>query len=214
MTLVNLATNPSFERFRASDVRPYVSYGPGLTAVVGIGGTAGVTSSPEWKAEGSRSVKIVAATSSASSVYPFGTSCPLATAGLVPGKTYQVSAYLHLPAPLGYEGHYARRSISVGMDTGSGMNLEYAQAPVPPNTPGTHLVSCAFTVPTNAVAFTIRLMNGSNVPGDTVYWDMLTLTEGPHDLPFTGDTPPRNTDGFPPGKIVNSWGGGASHEHL
>ena len=171
----NLATNPGFERFREADFAPYQP-GTDTGLVMASGGSAVLTSSTEWTASGSRSLKI-APGGTESAAYPWGTAGgALNRMGLTLGRTYTLAATLRLPAVQAGTLSALARQIAVGVVVGGVTDWSYTVSAKAANTVGTTRLVATFTAPENAESVFVRLMNGSsNTP---VYWDELMLEEG------------------------------------
>lgn len=167
VTLVNLNTNPSLE----TGTTKYVSSASSWTSIA---------RDTTWAAEGAASLKV------SPLARQNNTSAYLALTDMEAGKTYTVTATLHLEAAQTGVLHTNARCLVVA---GAG-----ASAPAP-NAPGDHVVSLTFVAP--SAAFNVTLYNGSSTdaPSD-VWWDLITVVEGTSQVQFSGDTPP-DPDGSP-----------------
>lgn len=171
----NLATNPSFER-RRTDGKVYQPGAIAGTGIITTGGNASADYSTDWSTSGDGCLKVSTGTTSSTAAYPYTVSGAMANMGLQPGKTYTVSATIHVPAiQTGTLDSNARR-IPIGSVIAGVTNYSFSRGSQAPNTPGTYRVVNTFTVPEDAENMFVRLMNGST--NTHVYWDDYMLENG------------------------------------
>lgn len=106
--------------------------------------------------------------------------------GMQAGKTYTLSATLHLTSAL--TGTLDSRALSiVAYQNSGGYTYTSTQAP---NSPGTYPLKLTFTLASNATEAFIRLYNGGYSGSGTVYYDSIMLTEGSTAYTYAdGNTP-------------------------
>ena len=156
------------------------------TTAMTTGGGALAYYSTRWSATGQGSLAIKATGSTSGCAYPAGLATGTDRIRWEFGKTYTVSATIHLEeaqtAPAGWA-----RSFTIGTTKNGTHTYGTFAAVRAANAAGTTRLSVSFTIPTDVTNCFIRLMNGST--NQTVYWDNLMITEGSteHEY-FDGDT--------------------------
>lgn len=191
----NLAPNPSWEL---------------ATSPAVVGGNAELTLDEGWFVSGSASLKITPnGTQLGSAAYPFGpidgTSARL---GLVPGRTYTLSATIRLTEPQPDEPASYMRRIAVGLRSAAGDEYEWMVSDAAPNSAGETRLSVTFTMPAEGNLF-FRLMNGSaTVP---VWWDGVLLEEDGGD--WTPETVLRTNRSLNPRNAAGGWRATSTTSH-
>ena len=107
-----------------------------------------------------------ASTEGGPSIYP----------GFTSGKTYTLSGYITLTAPLGGTLHARSRKIVLFHNNGT-TYTEFATTQAP-NAAGTYRVSTTFTIPSGTTEIFIRFYNGAPSGGGNVWWDAVLIEEG------------------------------------
>lgn len=96
--------------------------------------------------------------------------------GIDSGKTFTISAYITLTAPLtGTLDARSRRIVAYHRNT-SGVYTQF-DSDQAPNAAGTYRVSATFTVPADTSQMFFRFYNGALNGGGSVYWDAVLLEE-------------------------------------
>lgn len=163
-----------------------------LTTVGGsIGGVATVVKDTSWFDAGVRSVKITpAAGNNNSALYPtggLGTSASqdrlgmgVIGSGTGPGVAFTISATIRLTAAQtsGTLNTLARR-IVVGIRDSTGTdNLDVYRSDPAPNAAGIYRLKVTAYVKSTDQNVCVRLMNGSDLAADVVWWDSLLVEKG------------------------------------
>ncbi|WRS30606.1 endonuclease/exonuclease/phosphatase family protein [Actinomycetaceae bacterium MB13-C1-2] len=161
----------------------------GAQVAVTAGGAAVCYQSRAWSDRGDVSLCVAPGptATTATSVYIAGTGQTLAKLGVVPGKTYTVSATIYLQREQsGTLGNLAR-SIVVDIPRSDGSTTwTFAKSDPAPNAPGVHRLTTTFTVPNDATGVNIRLTNGSTTT--PVWYDSFVVEETSKDKgPLDGD---------------------------
>lgn len=131
---------------------------------------AAISSSNDWSAEGTQSMKIVP---DASGIDSFGFLTTSIT--LVRGRTYTVSATVKIPKVL--TGSLSTHACCIDIWNGDFSTLYESTQPAS-LIPGVYRVSVTFTVPGSGNnTYQFRFYNGSNAATDIVYWDAITIED-------------------------------------
>lgn len=172
VTRTNLVENPSFE-LTTMPARPNNN-------------AVELTVDDEWAAAGTRSMKITPGGVATSNAHLYGE--PAGTSeriGLIPGRTYTMSATIRLTQAQPDSAQSYQRSIAIGRGSAAPYDYYYAQSAQAPNAAGETRLAVTWTQPEDNTF--VRLMNGSaTVP---VWWDAILLEETPTaGTYFDGDT--------------------------
>lgn len=98
--------------------------------------------------------------------------------GMLPGKTYYLSARLHLPSALtGTAGALNTRNMTVYTKVGAAAVQEQRTTTTANTAGSTNTHTMTFTVPSGATEAYISLNNGHPTGGGTAMWDQVMLTE-------------------------------------
>lgn len=162
-----------------------VQRAPGV-ATVASGGSAVYQSSTAGVSSGSKSVAVRSDGTTTNSFALMGSNQSGIRHGMVAGETYTVLARVTTPVALTGT-LFRERSIGVFiLDGGVYANLISASGPVT----GSADLSYTFTIPATATEVFIRLHNGSETAGDSVYWDNFAIVKGTWTGGYyDGDTP-------------------------
>lgn len=170
----NLYTDPSFSTLTGKTVGPGVAWS--LATSWADSGTTSIRLTPS----------IIGGTNPNTYINIFANENTLN--GLVPGKTYTISATINLSQVQGGTLSDNARRIAVHSGTGSPAPL-IATSEQAPNALGPNRVSCTFTVPVGATRAYIYLYNGSYRTSDVAYWDSVLIEETSEVRPyFDGNT--------------------------
>lgn len=176
----------AFDGWKASGVINLIP-NPSAEATLPAYFTQGVTLTKDstWAQFRTNSFKLVATGASGDSFFSFGENVAISTFGLIPGKTYTVSAYCKVITPTSGTATTPARVRSITMFFNGTGEVNSTQAV---NTAGTVTrVSLTFTVPGNTTTVHLRPYLGTTV--GTIQWDGFLLTEGPILYPyFDGST--------------------------
>lgn len=162
ITRRNLAPNPSFT----------------VTTSMTTGGSSTNTISTAWALNGTTSVQNTATGTGSTACYPYGVSGAMGRMGVVPGGSYMYSASIRLAAPQTGTLDTQARKICIGVTQAGVTNFTFATSAQAANVAGVTRLSVAFTVPADAENVFVRLMNGSQVSGESVWWDSALLETG------------------------------------
>ena len=102
-----------------------------------------------------------------------------APTGADAGKTFTISADIHLDEPQTGSFWTHPRRILVRTRSGGSNNYAFATSPIAPNVAGTSRLKVTFTLPSNLEYWYFLLTNGSSTT--PVYWDNLVIEEGTTD---------------------------------
>jgi hypothetical protein len=160
---VNLARNPSFE-----------------TNTTGwAGGQATLATSTVWSQFGSNSLRIRpsgASSDTSANLQPDSLSGTNVVSILQPGKTYTISAWVHVPTAQSGTLNPRARSIRLFHRVGAGAFSEFGSAAGA--TTGTTRVSLTRTIPSDVTEVIVRLYNGAtNSATNDVHWDGVLIEE-------------------------------------
>lgn len=145
----------------------------------GTGGGAAVNKTDAWSVDGTHSIRVTSAGTTASSAYPWGpVAGTMARVGVRPGSTYTISATVLITTR--QSGPLSSAARAVRVDWTGGSSPGFAQQAAP-NAPGVYRVMATFTVPADATNVYARLFNGSQNPAEALWWDALILEEGETD---------------------------------
>ena len=195
LTLVNLATNPSFELSEGLvDVPGVSSPQAGYPPPSAPGGLyvhkhCVAFASRHWADSGTVSACVVGTSSSNDThICPGGRDGGFEL-GLQPGGTYSASVVVRLEAPLTGDLNRDALTIRPGWTVGGVRQWRPARSASAPNEPGAHHLHVTFTVPADATAAWIRLVSGAPQGHGAVWWDSFILVPGevPVDY-FDGDS--------------------------
>lgn len=158
------------------------------------GGSATFVRDTAWSSNGrggSIRINTASASSTSTSVYPFGITNANVRIGMVPGRTYTFGATVRLVAAQTGSLHAVARGLTVGSVINGVTNFEYAVSNGAPNAAGVTRQSVTFTVPLDATNMFFRYMNGEGTTaqggsGGSVWWDAPSLVEGTEDSYFDG----------------------------
>ena len=150
----------------------------------GAGGSATVAVSTAWFSDGAQSIRVTPnGVNSDSSAYPVGGGDALGGSmvkmGVVPGKTYVISADVYVNAVQTGSVYTHARKIVVGRRaTGGTVSSAYAVSTQAPNKVGKTTIALKFSVPaSNTEDMFFRLVNGSPNAAETVNWDNVQILE-------------------------------------
>lgn len=155
-----------------------------------VGGTATVSKDTSWFNDGARSVKIVPTGNNNSGVYPTGTLATSASqarlglgvtgTGTGPGVPFTISATIRLTAAQASSNlSTLARRIVVGIRDSTGTdNIDVYRSDAAPNAAGIYRLKVTAYVKVADQNVTVRLMNGSDLAGDVVWWDSLLVESG------------------------------------
>lgn len=167
---VNLARNPSFE----SNTTGWV------------GGSSTLATSTVWSQFGSNSIRIRpsgGSNDSFASLQPDSLSGSNVVSIVEPGKTYTISAWVHVPTALSGSVSSRVRSIRLFHRVGAGAFSEFASGTGA--TTGTTRVSLTRTIPSGVTEVIVRLYNGAtNSATNDVYWDGVLIEETSQVRPY------------------------------
>ena len=105
-----------------------------------------------------------------------------APTGADAGKTFTISADIHLDEPQTGSFWTHPRRILVRTRSGGSNNYAFATSSIAPNAAGTSRLKVTFTLPSNLEYWYFLLTNGSSTT--PVYWDNLVIEEGTTDGKF------------------------------
>lgn len=157
----NVVPNPSFE-----------------VNTFGWNGTnASLATSTVWADSGVRSLRVTnTATTNTGDFRIAGTGLNVIPGELEVGKTYRISARLHMPAaPTG--GFGRSPGVLVFISTNGSTWVEYF-GPKPPAAAGTYTVSHTVAIPSNATGVIIAFGAASSTASQYFYYDSIMVTEG------------------------------------
>lgn len=191
----NLITNPNFE----SNLGTIPTGTAGANTWDANSATPAIQTPPMGQFK-SNSLKITPTGTSGDSFASIGGDNGAIRLGMQPGKTYTVSATVHIPTKLDKAVYVPQRRAGIVIHTytaGSGYvfytatpngNYQYYQAIEQLNSPvtilpGTYNLKTTFTIPETTTYAFLRLYNGGIASSDTelnspVYWDNVALYEG------------------------------------
>jgi hypothetical protein len=150
------------------------------------GASALVVQTSEWADTGLYSIRITPNSASVfSSAYVAGATSSsgrsLGVLGMVWGGTYTISATIRVVAVQTGTLDPSARAINVGRrETGGTLVGGLAISPQAPNAPGVYRLKTTFTLPAAGIYedVTLRLMNGSAVTAQPVWWDSVMVEAG------------------------------------
>jgi hypothetical protein len=165
----NVFENPSFETVTGT-----------VPDDVGQVSNATASSSTDWAARGTKSLRITP-TSTSNNTYVYLQAANLLTSGhVLPETTYRVVGTVRIAqAQTGTLSTYARKIVAVGAVMGTLASEEV------PNTPGVYDVELLFRVPGSESQVQLRLYNGAGSGGGDVFWDQVAV--------FQNDARPYNS---------------------
>jgi hypothetical protein len=174
----NLAPNPSFT----------------TTTGMGTGGSSTNAISSVWSMFGTTSLlnSPPATGGGSTACYPYGTTGAMAKMHMKKGRTYTVSVWCYLPQVQTGTLDTRSRSLDISYVNSAATPVTqfvYANSGSTPNVPGVYHLAVTFRVPDDASNMFIRLMNGSKISGEVIYFDGLMIVEGYGGTTyFDGDT--------------------------
>ena len=160
--ITNIATNPGFEG--------------SLSQATGTNASLALDSN--WSATGSYSALVTPNSSSSNdSYFNYGGDVGGLRMGMLPGKTYTISATIRLSAPLTstFGSNGARQITAWYTNGGTNTLLRSNQAA---NAAGTTRLSVTMSIPSTATAAWLRFYHGGFLNSGTVNFDNIMITEG------------------------------------
>ncbi len=192
------ATNGSTSYFTTNDATPQAGgcpgHGTGGTAAItnlvtnpsAEGGSAGIigtasanmTIATDWKSSGVSSVKMTPASAGNDSYFTLGGDIGGFRMGLQAGKTYTISATIHLSAPLTGTFNNNGSRLITGWYTNAAGNPIRVNGTQAPNSAGDYRVSLTYTIPSDATAAWLRFYHGGSSGSGSIWYDDMMVTEG------------------------------------
>jgi hypothetical protein len=148
------------------------------------GGSAIVGRSAAWAAHGASCISVIPVSSNLSSALPAGPATSAGAAmlrlgGLIPGRVYTISVDAYMPTTQTGSPAADARRITIKKRAVGGAITALAESNVLSNTAGAQArLVVTFTVPSPLEDIEVRLVNGSAIPTEIVYFDAVMVEEG------------------------------------